>query len=412
MRDTSSDFPSSTLSSKDSGVSTLSNKKSKNSFESEVEAEGSSPGPGPELRERSGPPAPRPVTIAAPGTSVTSAPNLLVLNRAKAKPRMPDPEPELHVNRIHVSSAPVPAPSATNSVYMNVPKHPEYVNYADSKHQYVNVPETNQPSTPKRKPSIELLPLSNFPVKNIRHSDKYFIHSFLEPLPKPRLAAAPSPGPGPVTPGEVGGQSSDLHLAPGHRGKRPVPLPRRLSSVSSPASPHHSAAPSHVAAPITPSPSPISGGSSQSSSPSHFFARSRESSAKKPSAVPPAASVSTSTPGRRKGSASDVPTPTANFKSYRRVPPKQKQPAPPAPPSAKLKSVTRLSFDSAPAPPGQSRRADSGLGHSSISSADSVSRLSSVSSTESGPAISSPVRILVKQEPARPRRPSSQYYEQ
>ena len=255
-----------------------------------------------------------------------------------------------------------------------------------------------------------------YPIFSKKHPTltNFYSFLFLEPLPKPRLAAAASPGPGPVTPGEVGGQSSDLHLAPGHRGKRPVPLPRRLSSVSSPspASPHHSAAPSHVAAPITPSPSPISGGSSQSSSPSHFFARSRESSAKKPSVVPPAASVSTSTPGRRKGSASDVPTPTANFKSYRRVPPKQKQPAPPAPPSAKLKSVTRLSFDSAPAPPGQSRRADSGLGHSSISSADSVSRLSSVSSTESGPAISSPVRILVKQEPARPRRPSSQYCEQ
>ena len=144
LRDTSSDFPSSTLSSKDSGVSTLSNKKSKNSFESEEE------GSGPELRERTGPPAPRPVTIAAPVTSVTSAPNLLVLNRTKAKPRMPDPEPELHVNRIHVTSA--PAPAHTNSVYMNVPKHPEYVNYADSKHQYVNVPESNQPSTPKRKP--------------------------------------------------------------------------------------------------------------------------------------------------------------------------------------------------------------------------------------------------------------------
>ena len=45
-------------------------------------------------------------------------------------------------------------------------------------------------------------------------------------------------------------------------------------------------------------------------------------------------------------------------------------------------------------------RADSGLGHSSVSSADSI-RLSSVSSMESasnlGPA--SPVRIVVKQDP-------------
>ena len=155
MRDTSSDFPSSTLSSKDSGVSTLSNKKSKNSFESQESAAAQ-----PELRERSGAPGPRPLTIAAPGSSVTSAPSLLNaggLNKVTGKPRMPDPEPELHVNRIHVSSPPAPATSATNSVYMNVPKHPEYVNYVDSKHQYVNVPETNQPSTPKRKHTRVLL---------------------------------------------------------------------------------------------------------------------------------------------------------------------------------------------------------------------------------------------------------------
>ena len=148
LRDTSSDFPSSTLSSKDSGVSTLSNKKSKNSFLD------NSSDLGPELRERpSGEvKAPRPITIAS--SNLTSAPNLLVIKGSKVtgKPRMPEPEhEELHVNRIHVSS-----PSVTNSVYMNVPKHPEYVNYAaDSKHQYVNVPETSQPSTPKRKPFSE-----------------------------------------------------------------------------------------------------------------------------------------------------------------------------------------------------------------------------------------------------------------
>ena len=144
-------------------MSTLSNKKSKNSFESS-EGEGSPPSSGkPELRDRTGPPAPRPVTIAAPAaTSVTSAPNLLVLNKVNkvtGKPRMPDPEPEteLHVNRIHVSGTGPVAPGVTNSVYMNVPKHPEYVNYADSKHPYVNVPaETNQPSTPKRKPFLLL----------------------------------------------------------------------------------------------------------------------------------------------------------------------------------------------------------------------------------------------------------------
>ena len=255
----------------------------------------------------------------------------------------------------------------------------------------------------------------------LKSTNIHLIHSsFLEPLPKPRLAAAPSPGP--VTPGE----DRDLK-----RGKRPVPLPRRLSSISV-----TSSTSSHLAAPITPSPSPVSSGSSsQSSSPSHFFAKSRESSSTSKKPVP----VSSSTPGRRKGSSSDVPTPTANFKSYRRAPPsgenrRQKQPAPPAPVSTKLKSVTRLSFEAPTPGPHQGeleggrhrsqgpqhRRADSGLGHSDSG------RMSSVSSVESSenrfptsghvesahtPGLASPVRILVKQDPARSRRPSSQYYE-
>ena len=152
MRDTSTDFPSSTLSSKDSGVSTLSNKKSKNNCDFE-----------PELREKTGPAHPRPVTIAASYSGVNSAPNLLsasVMMSKKTgnkivKPRMPDPAPEPdqdHVNRIHVSSPPSPmSSSVTNSVYMNVPKHPEYVNFTDSKHQYVNVPDTVSQHSNRRK---------------------------------------------------------------------------------------------------------------------------------------------------------------------------------------------------------------------------------------------------------------------
>ena len=131
----------------------MSNKKSKNNNESDTNDL--------ELREKHGPVAARPVTIAAAYHGVTSAPNLLspaVLNESRtgtkhvsvktSKPRMPDPEPEqeeeqqLHVNRIHVTSAPVTPAVVTNSVYMNVPKHPtEYVNFVDSKHQYVNVPD-------------------------------------------------------------------------------------------------------------------------------------------------------------------------------------------------------------------------------------------------------------------------------
>ena len=104
LRDTSTDFPSSTFSSKDSGASTLSNKKSKNNCDFE-----------PELREKTGPAHPQPVTIAASYSGVNSAPKLLsaAVMMSKntghiVKPRMPDldpaPEPDQdHVNRIHVS---------------------------------------------------------------------------------------------------------------------------------------------------------------------------------------------------------------------------------------------------------------------------------------------------------------------
>ena len=166
MRDTSVDFPSSTLSSKDSGVSTLSNKKSNNSYDLEA----------PEMREKTGPSPPRPVTIATSFACVTSAPNLLsssVLDQQTHpppppghkvnKPRMPEPEPEpdypqeapgCHVARIHVSSPGGPS-AASNSVYMNLPKHPEYVNFTDTKHQYVNVSAESQSS--HRRKALSLL---------------------------------------------------------------------------------------------------------------------------------------------------------------------------------------------------------------------------------------------------------------
>ena len=162
MRDTSVDFPSSTLSSKDSGVSTLSNKKSNNSYDLES----------PEMREKTGPSPPRPITIATSFPCVTSAPNLLsgsLLDHQTPppppppghkvnKPRMPEPEyPEeadRHVARIHVSSPAAPSP-ASSSVYMNIPKHPEYVNFTDTKHQYVNVSAESQSS--HRRKALSLL---------------------------------------------------------------------------------------------------------------------------------------------------------------------------------------------------------------------------------------------------------------
>ena len=423
-------------------MSTLSNKKAKSSYE---EAEAAA---GAELRDKAAvSAAPRPLTIAVSGGAVTSAPNLLaaaVTGQQRAvKPRMPDPAPEpelgpieLHVNRIHVTSAPaVPVPAAA-SVYMNVPKHPEYVNFHDSKHQYVNVPDA-QPSS-KRKPFILFCcePESacmkySVSTPQPRRLLTLTLSLFAEPLPKPRAAGQPGLSSAQLTPaGEAARPPApDLHAAPpggqdlkaaGARGKRPVPLPRRLSAISAAPPTATPPLPSPSPAATTPSPSPAA-----SSSPSIFFAKSRENSAKK--AGPGPGQPATSTPRRRTPGGPEVPTPTANFKSYRRIPSsssssassepqpasgvrysphRHKQPAPPAPSSSgtKLKSVTRLSFgsDSRPA-----TRADSGLGNTSVSSADSV-RLSSVSSAES--PVASPTRILVTQpQPQQKARPGKYY---
>ena len=286
---------------------------------------------------------------------------------------------------------------------------------------------------------------------------------FVEPLPKPRVATSTGPASGQLTPaGEVrlvssasstsrttqssvNNQTTHAGKDVKTRGKRPVPLPRRLSSISSP-SQSSSTPPSPASTGLptpSPSPSPLSLSSGQSPAPSHFFAKSRENSAKKPNV-----GQGPATP-RRKASG-DVPTPTANFKSYRRIPstsssvsssseathapssrvsntetgqgshrqlkftPRQKQPAPLPGSGSKQKSVTRLSFDNNSGYNRAQPRSDSGLGHSSVSSADSV-RMSSVSSSasvESPPGVQctgAPVRIVVKQE--YKKRPSSSYYE-
>ena len=255
--------------------------------------------------------------------------------------------------------------------------------------------------------------------------------NILEPLPKPRA---------PVTTHMEGGRSftqstvSDQKThagqdipgpgktqVSGHRGKRPVPLPRRLSSISSPKQ-SSNASLSTSSSPSVPSPNVPKTPVSASNSPSYFFAKSRENSAKKSSV----SSSNSTTSGSRRSSGADFPTPTANFKSYTRqrvanteenqgsqrnvkMTPRHKQQAPlPGAASAgsKLKSVTRLSFDSQPPVPS---RADSGLGHSSVSSNDSI-RLSSVSSVESQVSTTapSPVRIVVNQNYTRP---SSKYHD-
>ena len=233
----------------------------------------------------------------------------------------------------------------------------------------------------------------------------------LEPLPKPRVACSPQ-----LTLA-TGSETHSLQQSHVHdqknvtqqdiksqsRGKRPVPLPRRLSSISSPKQ-----------SPSSPSPSPNVPKTPQQQSPTHFFSPVKTHSAKK-------SSVSSTSSASSRLSGSEFPTPTANFKSYRRAPstssestntesrecavprhissaeqvqkrntrvtPRHKQPAPlPHNTTSKSKSVTRLSFDGA-------GRADSGLGHSSVSSADSVN-MDQVNPSSTV----SPVRIMVKQQ--------------
>jgi hypothetical protein len=391
LRDTSVDFPSSTLSSKDSGVSTMSNK-NRDAYDIET----------PELREKSTALQPRPVTVTASFPCVTSAPNLLApsllsqpsppnethISRTP-KPRMPDPPSELHVNRIHVSSP----QAVSNSVYMNVPSHlPEYVNVPmeeelDKRHQYVNVPLESF-SSPSR-----------------------------QPLPKPRTAKSS------LTEGVHDTHHSDTTAQTGAgqkttgRGKRPVPLPRRLSSISSSSSSQSSpristsstvSGASPCNSPTTPTPPTPTRLSAHISSPNTYFSKAKETPSK--GAAPQLQSP------RRKTTSVEVPTPTANFRSYRRVQagdsvqrrascveespsgdrrvnpgPSPRHQAPPPPNVTKSKSMTKLSFDQQK--PIMSR-ADSGVGLPSMTSAESL-RLSSVSSADSGYSMPSPVRVTV-----------------
>ena len=167
-------------------------------------------------------------------------------------------------------------------------------------------------------------------------------------MPKPR-AAKPSSLTGS---GEEGGKTGgSAETKTSGRGKRPVPLPRRLSSLSSP-TPSVSSVSSQSSSPRSVAYSPYS---PSQGSPSHFFKKSNLSSSSSGSGSSP----------RRKSSGVEVPTPTANFKSYRRVvggpgPGETEEPGrlsshgkgpAPLPTTAaatKLKSVTRLSFEHQP----------------------------------------------------------------
>ena len=174
----------------------------------------------------------------------------------------------------------------------------------------------------------------------------------LEPLPKPRAArgstGAPSEGglhpsvssvstlhpsvsqqhssaaaaahqhptsPAQQQTGGVGQQS------PAGRGKRPVPLPRRLSSVSSPTSSSSQATagqPSlrlHASISLSPSQPTTTTSSSTTQT-------------QQPDLGNPSSRAQLQSRGsnpRRRSTTAEVPTPTANFKSYRRVLPSEVQ---------------------------------------------------------------------------------------
>ena len=87
--------------------------------------------------------------------------------------------------RIHVSSPAVP-PAVMNSVYMNIPKHPEYVNFTDTKHQYVNVSTESQSS--HRRKSLYLYFLVNI-CHHTRHHSTIFIY-FIVLILIPRYSRA------------------------------------------------------------------------------------------------------------------------------------------------------------------------------------------------------------------------------
>jgi len=144
------------------------------------------------------------------------------------------------------------------------------------------------------------------------------------------------------------------------------------------------------------------------SAPNSYFAKAKETPSKSTAQV-------LQSP-RRKTPSVEVPTPTANFKSYRRVPgevqrrascveegesghrrmnpgPSPRQPGPPRQPNVtKSKSMTKLSFEQQK----PMSRVDSGLGLPSMTSSESL-RLSSVSSADSVPGypLPSPVRVTV-----------------
>ena len=119
--------------------------------------------------------------------------------------------------------------------------------------------------------------------------------------------------------GGVGQQS------PAGRGKRPVPLPRRLSSVSSPNS-----SPTSSSSQATAGQPSLRLHASNSLSPSQPTTTTSSSTTQtqQPDLGNPSSRAQLQSRGsnpRRRSTTAEVPTPTANFKSYRRVLPSEVQ---------------------------------------------------------------------------------------
>jgi len=458
LRDTSVDFPSSTLSSKDSGRSTMSSSKKSPEKNPGMEKER------PELRQRSTPggAAARPITITASSffPTVTSAPNLASLNspakvvsngsehktntslrtpeykatpnsRGSApRPRMPEPPSELPGELVNVIHVPSPAPPPTTPPYMNLPKRdvPEYVDMteydempdevqAPKKPQYVNVPLDPTGST-----SRQPLPKPRAARGATGTSSEGGFHPGVSQQHSPASAGHQHPTSPAQQQQQTAGQAGQH--SPAGRGKRPVPLPRRLPSLSSPSTCSSQAAgqPSvrlHAANSLSAAQPPTSSSSTTQ----------QQHQTQQPEPGTPSSRAQVQSRGsnpRRRSTTAEVPTPTANFKSYRRVLPsevqrrsscteegpgsaRQRLAAPPPrashnqPLPHSSKSMTRLPQEKPTITPVRHQlpsRTDSGIGSDSM-------RHSSISSVDSGHGSfpTSPVRqaaAMVRSPGARP----------
>jgi len=264
----STDCNSASLRSRDSGVSTMST-----GTRGEAEEQ-------PERREKAAAPPPRPVTVMgsfppkptdlSPKHPVPKLTDLKMATKDSTpvkitKPRMPDPPPDS------------PPDHAPTSPYMNVPSRPpEYVNVGPD---YVNIakdqfkqplpkPRTTLPTLPSPRPAASTVSSaqSRPPSKAISHQPRPPVKSVCSPLPRGALSSIASADSGTF---QEEPESAEGSLTKGGKGKRPVPLPRKLSAQSPSSSPQRPSA-ARLTSPLA--------------------------------------------------SPRDVPTPTANFKSYRRAP--------------------------------------------------------------------------------------------